>query len=474
MPRPATGSIYQSGGKWFAAITIQGKKHHFPLPSCSTSAQADARRERIAALAVRLRAAGHTEVVETVCRQIAQADESRLPAVIQLAEGLLAGTEKRAPARPVEPGGLRTGARLTVREFGELWTSNQLARRYRRRVKEIEHADNIWRLEKHVYPIFFDGKRIGDTLLDEFTLDHADHVLAQPTIPDGSLRHVGQLMHRIFKLAVYPARVLERSPFPPAWLPEANPERARSYLFPTEDATLMAHTTIPLVKRIYIGMSNREGPRRGNLVVLEWSDLLLDFEDGAGYILLDRTKSGRDGKWQLDPGTAEALRRWRLLCPSERWVFPALAVPAARRISRTDRPMYVQQLGADLRAWLQECGVKRQKLFETTKHRIRLRAHDLRATFVTLALANGRPEAWVMQRTGHTTSAMLSRYRRDADSIMELNLGWFTPLHEAIPELAAMGSDSSENGESPVEKPVTAATDDSIRCEDSEKDRVLH
>lgn len=236
----------------------------------------------------------------------------------------------------------------------------------------------------------------------------------------------------------------------------------------------MAHTTIPLVKRIYIGMSNREGPRRGNLVVLEWPDLLLDFEDGAGYILLDRTKSGRDGKWQLDPGTAEALRRWRLLCPSERWVFPALAVPAARRISRTDRPMYVQQLGADLRAWLQECGVKRQKLFETTKHRIRLRAHDLRATFVTLALANGRPEAWVMQRTGHTTSAMLTRYRRDADSITELNLGWFTPLHEAIPELEAMGSDSSENGESPVEEPVTAPTDDSIRCEDSEKDRVLH
>ena len=41
-----------------------------------------------------------------------------------------------------------------------------------------------------------------------------------------------------------------------------------------------------------------------------------------------------------------------------------------------------------------------------------------------------------MKRTGHTTSGMLNRYRRDAESIAELNLGWFTPLHEAIPEFA--------------------------------------
>lgn len=79
-----------------------------------------------------------------------------------------------------------------------------------------------------------------------------------------------------------------------------------------------------------------------------------------------------------------------------------------------------------------------------------------------------------MQRTGHTTSAMLTRYRRDADSITELNLGWFTPLHEAIPELAAMGSDSSQNGESSAVSSAPSPADDSIRCEDSEKDRVLH
>jgi hypothetical protein len=65
-----------------------------------------------------------------------------------------------------------------------------------------------------------------------------------------------------------------------------------------------------------------------------------------------------------------------------------------------------------------------------------MRAHDLRGTFVTLALANGRSEAWVADRTGHTTSAMINRYRRTARSATELGLGLLAPLDEAIPELA--------------------------------------
>lgn len=91
---------------------------------------------------------------------------------------------------------------------------------------------------------------------------------------------------------------------------------------------------------------------------------------------------------------------------------------------------------------------------------------------LTLALANGKTEAWVTQRTGHTTSAMLNRYRRDAEAIGELNLGWFTPLHEAIPELAALAPDSgvqaaqkgAAKAESSAESSAPSFADDSIRC----------
>jgi hypothetical protein len=34
---------------------------------------------------------------------------------------------------------------------------------------------------------------------------------------------------------------------------------------------------------------------------------------------------------------------------------------------------------------------------------------------------------------------MIARYRRQAQTVQELNLGWLKPLHEVIPELATLG-----------------------------------
>jgi integrase len=108
--------------------------------------------------------------------------------------------------------------------------------------------------------------------------------------------------------------------------------------------------------------------------------------------------------------------------------------------------VYVDHLAAELRAGLFDAGVTRAKLFEKGENRLRLRAHDLRATFVTLALANGKTEDWVVTRTGHRTSAMVAKYRRQARTAEELKLGWFVPLHEAIPELAVIRSPRQANG----------------------------
>lgn len=53
---------------------------------------------------------------------------------------------------------------------------------------------------------------------------------------------------------------------------------------------------------------------------------------------------------------------------------------------------------------------------------------------------DGKSEAWITDRTGHTTSAMIYRYKRAARSAAELQLGDFAPRHDAIPELRALGS----------------------------------
>ena len=68
------------------------------------------------------------------------------------------------------------------------------------------------------------------------------------------------------------------------------------------------------------------------------------------------------------------------------------------------------------------------------------------ATMITIALAMGRSETWVADRTGHKSSTMINRYSRAARTAAELGLGDLTPLDVAIPELPASSSDSPSGG----------------------------
>jgi integrase len=61
--------------------------------------------------------------------------------------------------------------------------------------------------------------------------------------------------------------------------------------------------------------------------------------------------------------------------------------------------------------------------------------HNLRTTFITLALAAGRSETWVADRTGHKSSQMINRYRQAARTATEIGLGWLVNMASAIPEL---------------------------------------
>ncbi len=441
MGRRATGSVYESCGSLYLSVSL-GKRKSFRFTTCRNLQEAELRKTVIVDVIERLKGVGRIEVAERFCKSAVEADEQTLARLLRLIENVIAGRED--PVHVADPQDAESpSATTTFGAFATMWTSNELAQRYRRRVKEVDHKENVLRLKKHVFPIAFKGRKIEDTPLNEFTLDHADHVLAQPTLPDRSLRHVAQCMSRVLKLAVYPTRILDRSPFPPGWLPPPNQPKERSYLFPSEEVLLLGHRPCPLVRRILFGFCAREGVRRENAVTLEWTNLTLDLPGGEAIISLDVTKNGRGGTWSLDPGTAEALRRWRRVCPSERLVFPSEALPRYRR-RRAGQPLAVEHAAADLRAALQAGGVDRAKLYEHGENRQRLRFHDLRATFVTLAVATGRTEDWVVRRTGHLSSAMVARYRRDAKTAEELKLGWLMPMHEIIPELAGLASDRSK------------------------------
>ena len=98
-------------------------------------------------------------------------------------------------------------------------------------------------------------------------------------------------------------------------------------------------------------------------------------------------------------------------------------------------PYDASKLADRFRSSLRRAKVTRPELFDSTEARGRIRVHDLRGTFVTLSLANGRSESWVSDRTGHRSSVMINRYRRAARTASELGLGGLSPLDQAIPEL---------------------------------------
>ena len=191
MPRRATGSVYYSDGSWYLALTLD-KRRHFRLSTCKEENDAKLRQALIVDKAIKLKQAGKTEQAIRFCMKAACCDDETLVKQCKLMDGVIGGNEH--VALPVPRAHRALSPTITLREFCEkFWTNNELARRYRKRVREIDHSVNIGRLEKYVYPVVFEGRTIGDTPMNEFTIDHADHILAQSTLPEGSIRHVVHL-----------------------------------------------------------------------------------------------------------------------------------------------------------------------------------------------------------------------------------------------------------------------------------------
>ena len=207
-------------------------------------------------------------------------------------------------------------------------------------------------------------------------------------------------------------------------LPRKGAQKALSFLYPDEDARLLRCPAVPLTSRIAYGFLAREGMRKSEALGLTWGDVDLE----RGIVRLDENKTNDPRAWALDASVAEVLAWWK----AER-----TDIAAADRV-------FVGHFGEPLntlrckrfREQLVRAGVVRPELHEASAVRIPIRVHDLRATFVTLELAAGRNERWVQDRTGHTTNAMLQRYRRAARTVAEIGLGRLGPLASLLPELA--------------------------------------
>ncbi len=421
MPREAKGEVRWSADGAAARVTLKGRdRKTFPLPTCKTEAEADERAALLASLALRFRKAGVIDrpEAEKLLEMAANATKALLPGVIQVAGELVGGEIEADGNAPKKP---------TFRELRKQWTSGELRKLYPDHVKAKDSDTDAARAEK-MEALDVGGMALGDIPVDRFTLDHADAVLRQLPAEarrPATRRHYAQIIHRVMALAVYPCRHIVASPLPRGWLPKIGDAIAKQYLYPDEDALLMAAADVPLALKMFFGVLAREGARASEIGALR---LGVDIDLDRGVVRLDENKTDDPRAWALDPGVVLALRAWCKL----RGVEPGELV----FVDEFGRPLEADAMADTFRRCLRKAGVQRPELFETTKKRRQIRVHDLRATFVTVSLATGKTEGWISDRTGHRSSIMINRYRRVARTMAELGTKPLLPLDEAIPELS--------------------------------------
>ena len=424
------GSVVERRGKLHVRLSLGTLgRRMFALPQGTTEHDAEERRAVMAGMARELLSKGHIAAGLPLLEKAAEAVDGRALQAV----AALAGKVARGDAI-MKPGGA-----TTIRDLVGRWTSGELARLYPLHVKTWKRpkADAAC-FAKYVYPV------AGDLPVASFTTDHADAVMAR--IPANraanTRRNVALRMHRLFSIAVYPLRLLTANPLPPKFLPKAGPQKAKASLHPKEDRALLGCVEIPLLRRMFYGFLIREGMRAGEALALRWDDLDLD----NGAVRLDVNKTNDPRSWPLDRGVWRAILAWRSICEKSGTVsgrvFPGVPRFKAAEILRAD---------------LHRAGITRAEVFENSKARKQICVHDLRAAFVSISLANGRNEGWIMDRTGHRSSQMIARYRRVARTFADLNLGALLALDAAIPELrgAAANEGPAVAGAEPSDEPPT-------------------
>lgn len=321
------------------------------------------------------------------------------------------------------------GNRLTVQEFGELWTSGKLYERHgdvNKLKLKASAEDDKWRLAKYVYP------KLGSKSVADVTEQDIEQVLTEAnrigkSSASGGVWHskfqLYQVMHRLFDLAIRPGRLRENSPVSRYLRPPKTKPPLYGYLYPSELIALLHCREVPVARRVLYALAVYTGLRKGSLFALTWGGL--DFEHGTLTSL--ESKTGLPQMFESNASLMKLLAAW--------FEYQGRPKASASLICPDDMHCTPEKEAQALREDLTSAGITRSALLERARNVERLRFHDLRATFVTWAMREGRGEGWIADRTGHLTPEMRARYARAARTLMDLNYVPFPDVSAAIPEL---------------------------------------
>lgn len=359
----------------------------------------------IAELGDILAAGGRRDLVRGFAKEIATTNSAKqIEKIRKAVSAIVSGATKAG-----------TGRDITFKQWAERYTSGELSKLHPDHVRVKDWSDDVSRLRLYVNPV------VGGVPVHAFTVAHGDQVMAKlPDMTPANRRHVGQIVARLLHLAVYPGKLIPANPLPRGWLPKLDKTKRKHYscLWPREESLLLAHAETPIAFRLFCGVLNREGMRLSELLDSDWWQWNLD----EGTFTATKTKTGDPRMWAVRPDVARAMRAWRKMRPDTPSPFAEVLAWCSDRTHLAER----------FRNELKAAGVKRAELFDTTEHTGKLRAHDMRATFVTMSLAEGRTETWIRDRTAHKSTSMIDRYRRAARQVTELALGSLEDLDRAL------------------------------------------
>ena len=466
--REATGGAYESRGKFYARVTMAAQdRRGVLLPWCATLDAAKVRAVALQGMVNLLRQASQAEWIEKVIEIGGPADVEKLSALERHVAGIVEGKIERRDPADEKP-------ENSFEHFALRWVRGELAVLYPDHVeRKRSAATDLHYLSRYVFPV------VGSKPIARVTLEDYEQVMreipqratmlrtqskgARPRRPEeearakaaterrklksGTRRHIAQVFSRVMQLAEYPAKLVTRNPIPANAKPRAKTTIALQFLYPDEDASLMACARVDLGRRVLYGFLDRMGWRKeealggkvedvedavsddsealSDIPPLTWSRV--DLRRGVAFI--DRDKTNDPRPMPLDEGVWRSLEAWRELHPNAKPSDPIF-------VDGEGTPIDPEDLVDTFRDDLHLAEVAREELFQRSAVRQPIRVHDLRASFVTVAFANHRGDQWVRDRTGHKSNA-LDRYRRVARTFEELNLGDWRPLDEAIPEFCS-------------------------------------
>ena len=403
-PSKATGSAEYKNGRWQAKVSLPGSKGRRRVPLTTPDGRVLTDRVKDEALARKLA----QKVSDTV----------------------------RSDSFTIQRQAL--SARTTVEQLGEMWTEGELLKTFGevRGLKVKSSAtDDRNRLRLSLYP-YIGRMAVVDVEETDVELAFASAFAAAVGRNGGkgwraaTKIHLYQVTHRLFDLAIKPARLRKDNPVSEDLRVAKDKSKLYSFLYPDELLKLLGCSRVPLARRVYYAIACYTGLRKSSLQAFTWASL--DFEHNTVMSLVSKTDVPQIFA-QSDPQLPGLQTMMVVLERYEAHVgFPGSAVITHRDL-QIKKDAEAEVLRDDLRL----AGITREVLFLKNDKVEPVRFHDLRATFVTWARRAGKGDGWIGDRTGHITPEMMKRYDRGARQLADLQYAPFPDISKAIPELAS-------------------------------------